>query len=204
MNAEVWSHKIFTYKIEHGTKWLLLFQHYPKNGFFTRQNAAFNLQKGKFSIVNLIGNTHYVKRYNSSFEFLLEYPNEYPNQYNRWIQDINPLDKYDKNATNPETDYKVPGFWPIHLNFTDFGGLLRSHSYSSLLDGKIGEIYWWYAIGDWTGRYSPNTAGPTGTGVSAVYLWIRVSSPYYPTCVNHFTFSLLRRYFLFFSIITFS
>ena len=100
MNNEAWTHGMFTYRVAYGTKWLLLLNHSTKFGFFEKEKADFNLQKGKFSIIKLISNTHYIKRYNSSFELLFEYPEDFPNKYNRWLQSVNPLDLTDYNTTD--------------------------------------------------------------------------------------------------------
>ena len=202
MNNETWKHGIFTYKVEHGTKWLLVFQHSTKNGFFTQEKASFNLQKGKFSILKWISNFHYIKRYNSSFEFLLEYPEDFPNKSNRWLQSVNPLDETDYNTTTSGSLFYAEGFSKYWLDFSNrFGGLLRSHSGLCLLDGELGYWNWWYAIGDWRGQYVDKTPGPHDITVTSVYLWIRISSPYYNTCKQQRNLVNTANYFLFLFII---
>ena len=45
MTEEKWKNCGLTYKIAHSTKWLLIFHHEVSEGKFSKDNAAFNLQK---------------------------------------------------------------------------------------------------------------------------------------------------------------
>ena len=159
-----------TFKVAHGALWQLIFQHNTSCGYFTKENAEFNVEEGRFNFIKYIDSRKYVNRYNSSYEFLLEYPVEFPNQYNRWIQLVNPLEIDEESGLS-----SVPGFSPDHIDFPNlFGGLAKSNSGSCLLDGELGTKNWCYAIGDWNGYYSPRTPGPHPDRVKSIYLWIRV------------------------------
>ena len=191
MMGEKWNRGVYQYKIEFNTHWMLIFQHNTSKGFFKNENdAKLSLVKGKFSILDRISNNYFVHRFSTDYEFLLEYPIEYEGQYNRWKQTKDPLDDPDYNSTVP---LKATGFDSINCSWTYlFGGLMKSHSGRTLLDGQTGSWYWNYAIGDYTSIFKPNTAGtPTIDGkdtipVSFVNLWIRISSPFLPnyTCGN--------------------
>ena len=181
--GDEWKTGIYSYKICLDTLWLLVFHHETSAGFFAnKEQTMYSTDENKFSILSLLSNTNHIKRYNESFEFLLEYPKEVPGKYNRWLQSFDPL-------TLSEVDQsEAPGFTPIHLDWTTlFKGLLLSSANSSLLDGCVGNDYWWYAIGDYKGiEYGNNTPGPLFPSttpevdferieVSEVSLWIRIS-----------------------------
>ena len=160
MSSEEWKNCGLTYKVAHNTKWLLIFHHEVTEGKFSPQTAAFNLQKGKFSYIARISDKNYVKRFNESYEFLLEYPKERPNEYNRWIQANDPMTEWDSNIS----ETKATGFSPVSLSWNDcFGGLMRNHCNSSLLNGQTGDDRWNFAIGDWSSSFIDNegvTPGP--------------------------------------------
>ena len=182
IEKESWNDGKYQYKVEYNTKWMLVFQHNTSFGYFTEENADYNFEKGKFSILRNLGNPSVIKRFNKSFEFLLEYPAEFPGQYNRWIQSANPFDVLDVH----DQKYIAPGYTPIHINFSSFfGGLVKSTSNRCLLDAEPGYVYWNYGIGDWSGTYSPNTTGPPYISVSFVNLWIRILAPFIRTCLCH-------------------
>ena len=183
MSDEVWQNCGLTYKISHDTKWLLIFQHNASRGAFTRETAEFNLEKGKFSYLSRISDTRYVKRFNDSYEFLLEYPAQFQDEYNRWIQSKDPLSEWDNNITGTIAN----GFSPVHLDWpANFGGLMRNNYNTSLLNGQTGNWKWNYAIGDWSDEFIQNneTPGPTFQDgdkysvkrVTVVFLWIRIKS----------------------------
>ena len=182
--CEEWNRGIYQYKTEFDTQWMLIFQHNTSKGFFKNEgDAKLSLQKERFSIIDRISNDYYVHRYSTNYEFLLEYPVDFPGEYNRWNQTNNPLDKMDYNSTSEIT---ATGFNSIHCDWPNyFGGLMKSHSGKTLLDGRTGSWYWNYAIGDYSKEYSEKTPGPcqenSGTLlVTFVNLWIRISSPFLP------------------------
>ena len=179
---QTWKTGIYQYKVEHNALWLLAFQHNTALGPFNSQNVKYHLQPGKFSILSRISNSHYVKRFNESYEFLLEYPNEFQGEYNRWLQNKDP----DLEQDEDNTHIKADGFTPIALSWSyGFGGLMKSVWPASYLDGQTGSKHWFYAIGDLSDQYYPNTPGPfteqngqiNGHNVSCVKLWIRISKP---------------------------
>ena len=212
MTEEKWKNCGLTYKIAHSTKWLLIFHHEVSEGKFSKDNAAFNLQKNKFSYISRISDYHYVNRFNESYEFLLEYPKEFPGEYNRWIQDKDPMSEWDSNITGTN----ATGFSPVSLSWKDrFGGLMRNHIDRSLLNGQTGVWFWNYAIGHISSQYisdehkSPGPIYIKGNEqihhhVSSIYLWLRISSPVCNLCTHyrklpHFTFQSC-----FFLLFTFS
>ena len=185
MTGDIWIVHELTYKIQFGTKWLLVFQHNISYGTFTNSTASLNFKKGKFSYSSRISNPHYVKRFNENYEFLLEYPVEFPDGYNRWIQTKDPLSETDRN----ETGLQASGFKPVNLSWDyAFGGLMRTSHGSSLLDGQTGSWYWNYAIGHISSQYifdekkSPRPLlrddnETHAIHVSSIYLWLRIYSP---------------------------
>ena len=188
MPGEVWRCGQLTYKVQFDTKWLLVFQHNTSYGAFTRSTALLNFGKGKFSYLSRISDPHYVKRYNESYEFLLEYPIELPGGYNHWIQAKDPLSEADRNKTGlTATDFK-----PVNLSWGDgFGGLMSTSHSACLLDGQTGIWNWNYAIGHISSQYisdekkSPGPIIRQGSEVeyifvTSIYLWLRISSP---TCI---------------------
>ena len=121
---------------------MLIFQHNISYGFFSKENASFNIQKGKFSFFSQLSNSFYVHRFNESYEFLLEYPKELPGDYNRWIQNSNPLSETEIDGKIGQT---ASGFTPIFLTWPDyFGRLMKSISNQCLIDGQTGTGNWNY------------------------------------------------------------
>ena len=190
MAAEVWNCGKFTYKVQFNTKWMLIFQHNTSKGIFSQKTAELNFEKGKFSYLSRISDPTYVKRFDQNYEFLLEYPVEFSGQFNHWFQSKDPLSEWDKN----ETGVKATGFEEINLSWkTEFGGLMRNHYKTSLLDGQTGTWNWNYAIGDWDPYYivdgDHKTPGIVEEDqiyihVSSIYLWIRIASPICQFCTQ--------------------
>lgn len=176
MTNKTWrsGHRIF--KVEHDRIWQCIYNFKPEFGFFSKENASFNLEENRFSLISHIDNTRLIHRYNASFEFLLEYPNEFPGKYNHWFQSTNPAKEF-----IPDTGFtNASGYTPIHIDWSKkFGGLTMNTFKTCILDGRVGEFYWNYAIGDFKGQYKPKTPGPPNTNVSYVILWIRIKSARY-------------------------
>ena len=174
-----WKCGYFVYKYQHNALWLLILQHNFSYGVFTQDTAKFSLSLGRFSLLSQISNEKFIKRYNKSYEFLLEYPVEFPNEYNHWIQSKDPMSEWDRE----EVGLTATGFSPVKLSWSNlFGGLMRNMYKTSLLDGETGYWNWNFAIGDWTskGGVSP---GPlryfNGSQilVSSIFLWLHIKRP---------------------------
>ena len=172
---ELWKKGYKTFKIDHNNLWLLVYDFKPKYGKFTLDEALFSLNKNKFSLISFLGHDNMIYRYNSSYEFLLEYPDDFPGQYNWWIQSKNPLEDIET-----ENSVTATGYAPIEIswNVHSWGGLMKSIHPFSVLDGQIGTSYWNFAIGDCDNYYPDSTPGP-GVIVYHSLLWIRVNAGKY-------------------------
>ena len=128
--------------------WLLVFRHSTRKtvSFFTKEEAKLNNEEDRFSIIAKIDETF---KYDSKYEFLLEYPET--NEYCIWRQSLSPL-KDTKDGNSAE------GFEPIRLipNCLTFGGLQLSSVSRSLIDGSTNTGLWYYAIGSDGTQYSPS------------------------------------------------
>ena len=173
---EHWRYGVFEYKIVNGSLWMLIFQHNTTHGYFeNRKDAEFKLHYGKFSLLSKLSDSRYVKRYNESFEFLLEYPDNYTDLSNHWLQAVDPF----LHGWSETTDKYAPGFVDLGLQIkSSFYGLMKQETeQKSLIDGAYSSIWDW-AIGDYCREYFPLTPGPPFIRVSSVYLWIKVLQPY--------------------------
>lgn len=120
----------------------------------------------------------------NNYEFLLAYNNgtsslfDFNNKkYQRWRQRQNPTTITD---TNGDGSAKVEGYEGIHTGLgTDnyWGGLIKSSTTATYLDGSVGHSNWFYAVGVYKGhRYGTNgmpTSGPSGDSASRSLLFIR-------------------------------
>lgn len=167
---------LYTYKTDHGVKWLKIFhQKYPQ--FFSKsEDALFSTEDGLFSIINLIDKRYKIHGY---YEFLLEYPGK--KGYNRWIQSEYPLDVH-----LAEGSTYVKGFEAINISWeqsisSDIGnhrflGLgLSDFPQFTLLDGIAD--FWYFPIGQSQTKHCGKGylvgyeyCQPT----EAVILWLRV------------------------------
>ena len=150
--------------------WLLVFRHSTRKtvSFFTKETAMFNNEEDKFSIIGMINSTF---KYDSKYEFLLEYPET--NEYCIWRQSLSPIEHAEDN--NP-----AEGFEPIRLipNGFTFRGLQKSAYSTTLIDGDSRSSYWMYAIGAGDSVYRPsfpcyNRSKPS---CKEVNLFIRIRS----------------------------
>lgn len=101
---------------------------------------------------------------NGEFEFLLEYPEL--TGYNRWKQTSNPI----------TTEESVTGYDAVSITWGDYywGGLCKSSSSSTFIDGAVNNSKWHYAIG---AHVAWNSGIPsTSTPVDEVYLWVRIDN----------------------------
>ena len=82
---------------------------------------------------------------NGKFEFLLQYPND-TTGYNRWKQTDNPATVTVANGTGNET---AAGYEAVHIDWTGnyWGGLTKSTSSATYINGSVGHSNWFYAIG---------------------------------------------------------
>ena len=122
--------------------------------------VAFTLGFYKYSLIGMLDNL-----YNASYggwEFLLEYPDL--GKYNRWSQSSHPYGWSEQvNNYKPIT---------IQLSGNSWGGLARSNSSSTCIDGSVGLSDWWYAIGPYTNY---NGGVPVnGTVAQVTNLWVRI------------------------------
>ena len=178
-----------------GSQWIKIFYHsYVNSESFENETEALSLNTStKFSI---IGEATKFKRYNGKYEFILYYP-QYPTKYNQWKQSLFPL--YDLDSL---TRTSALGFSPVQLSWSeDFGGLVKNTEEteikgvtSSLLDGQVGIIDWYYCIA----KYKKNDSwmnlkipGPK-VEVDEVYLFMKVfdyNKMLLHTCVKVFHLS---------------
>ena len=147
--------------------WLLVFRHSTRKtvSFFTKEEAKLNNEEDKFSIIAKIDETF---KYDSKYEFLLDYPET--NEYCIWRQSLSPL-KDTKDGNSAE------GFEPIRLipNSYTFGGLQLSSVSRSLIDGSTSTICWYYAIGSDGTQFSPSFPCYAGS-CKEVNLFVRIHS----------------------------
>ena len=115
-----------------------------------------------------------------TFEFLLDY-DELANKYNRWRQTANPATT---TVANGDGSANAPGynkdFTGAHLDWTGnyWGGLAKSTSDATFINGSVGHGNWFYAIGAkqiWGGN-NPGIPGPNGTNINeGIHLWVKVN-----------------------------
>ena len=171
-----------------GIYWLKIFYHSCRNGDFFTQNDVYNISTDdKYSILYLLNKNFTIK---GKYEFLLEYPET--QKFNHWRQTNNPLTD---NETYDNGPYKVKGYEKINIQMESnhWGGLARSASVNTLLEGCIGDTDWWYAIGQYNSKlYNGSIAGENS--VSEVYLWLGLRKLIICTCyskIHHVKLSYL-------------
>ena len=115
----------------------------------------------------------------TKYVFRLYYP-EQTARTNIWKQTNRPQDETEYNGDGSRY---ADGYEAISINSTgnNWGGLVKSISGGSYIDGTTYIVYWWYAIATYA-YYSPNgMPGPNSITVSKVQLWLA-------TDANKFTF----------------
>jgi len=151
-----------------GGGWTLVFRHDISGGVFANDIEAdlFNLSSPglttkKYSILSKINEIKSVTPY----EFRLFYPTL--NVRNHWSQTFDP-----RSGASPIRP--VAGYIAINIDSTsDFwGGLERSSTAPTFLDGSVNHGNWWYSIGS-QAVYGGGIPGPNTTIVSVVELYIR-------------------------------
>lgn len=155
-----------------GAVWLRIFHHNNLNGTELWSSISQSSLEDGYDVLHRQSILAYLDDYKgeSGFEFLLEYSDL--EGYNRWIQSTNPL-KTTKNSSMT----KVPGYQSVSIswNTANWGGLAKSNSGATLLDGSIGNNNWFYAIGAKT-NYNGGIPGPNQVITGSVDLWVRIDN----------------------------
>lgn len=115
------------------------------------------------------------------FEFLLEY-DEISGKYNRWQQTANPVTTTvaDGDGTAFAPGYTT-NFTGSHIDWTGnyWGGLTRSTSGQTFINGSVGHGNWFYAVGSraiWGGN-NKGIPGPNSTNINgAMHLWVKANN----------------------------
>lgn len=173
-------------KKAYGCTWIRVFHHNTSGGLrtnlFTNESevAKVNLPN-KQSVLGYL-DTIEIKSPATKYEFLLEYPEI--SGYNRWSQTANPWTTTIPNGTGNET---APGYRAIQISWNTnyWGGLAKSTSSSTALNGSVGHGNWFFAIGAY--QCYPNTCrenndsttitgilGPNTSIKGSVDLWMRI------------------------------
>lgn len=165
--------------------WAEVFYHNTNNNtvwFKDTQEALHTNSQYKFSVLDHLEE---FRREDDKFEFLLEYPDDLPEQYVRWKQSSNPIKDNTTTESAYQKDVYVEGYELVHDDWnTDsrWSGLLLNQKGYSLLDGIIGEN-WWYSIGslisytDGSGTGIPGPIiGSVGKTVKSVRLYCRIDN----------------------------
>ena len=157
------------YPVEFDGKWMKVLRHYSGTGeFFSSANNweqakwsnPDNPQANKYSILDYVKNF----KFGGKYTFKLTYP-QYKDRTNIWSQAQNPLDITEviDGLTKIETGYNG-NYW---------GGLTRSSSGVTFLDGSNPHGNWYFAVASsvsWNG--ATNFPGP-GVPVNTVELWVK-------------------------------
>lgn len=160
------------YTTVNGVNYVKIFEHFTSEGLFTSEaQALLNKQKGKFSVLSLIDNL----KAPGTYKFMLYYPEM--GKMNVWEQRKNPLNCTQANTTS---GHSVDGYNPINVQMTGeyFGGLERSTTSNTLLDGSTGHSNWWYAIGAYNEHPTAGSGtipGGDTTNVTQAQLWLACS-----------------------------
>lgn len=154
---------------------LKVVHHDVSAGYFTLDTAKYNPDNPKlYSILSKIDDSYKIDDY---FTFLVYWDD--PKAYNIWKQKLNPIDDEDNPSHN------ATGFQPIKslavsssLDHCPWGGLTKSSTKETLLDGCIGDIWWVYSVGmtidgwNWRNGLIPGSLSAS----KQVTLWVRVRS----------------------------
>lgn len=143
-----------------------VFYHKSNSGstlFASDDEALSSYTTNKYSILHALEG---YRNANGQFEFLLEYPGV--TGYNRWKQTSNPT----------VTSEAVTGYEAISITWTEqsWGGLCKSSSADTFVDGSVGSGSWYYAIGAHVAWNSGIPAGFGSTAVEEVCLWVRIDN----------------------------
>ena len=156
-----------------GKTWARVFYHDTRGGLFTSEAEALScISTYKYSC---LGNIQNLKpEGNTKYEFMLYYPEM--GMLNRWKQTNRPQDEIsvDGDGTGKVTGYEAI---TIQMDGAYWGGLAKSTTTHTLLDGSITHNNWWFAVGSYS--YHPTDTvvtipGGNTTNVNVVELWMVV------------------------------
>ncbi len=151
-----------------GGGWTLLFRHDSSGGFFAdnAQADSFNEATPEITtkLYSILNKMDQIKSL-TDYEFRLSYPLN--GVRNHWTQTFNP-----RSGVAGVTP--VPGYTPITIDASGnyWGGLERSTSTSTYLDGSVNSSNWWYSIGS-NVIYVGGIPGYDATVVTFVELYVR-------------------------------
>lgn len=165
--------------------WVRIFYHNNKDGtvlFSTVEECKNTNSENKYSHLDLLETTEY-KGSDGKFEFLLNYPVLGENNYNRWRQPKSPHQIFVGEGE------KIQEYESEHIGWSgnDWGGMERNNrstqtiSDYTYIDGSVGTVNWWYALGaiqnypltEGIGIPGPNSQVITGP----VELWVKIDNP---------------------------
>ena len=156
-------------KTAYDATWAQVFYHYNNNGtiLFTKSESD-NLgtnsinDANKFSLFNVLDKLKYDA---TKYEFLLEYASK-PGEYNRWTQTSNPV----------TTTESVTGYTVVDISWTEsfWGGLAKSSSTNTFIDGSVNHDNWFYALGC-NYNYQNGVPGAGSTENKYGRLWVRTA-----------------------------
>ena len=157
------------YVEKYSATWTKVFYHNCKSGtvLFTNKQEALSINtKDKYSVLDKLERI----RRSGKFEFLLEYPSD-TTQYNRWIQTDNPATVTETNGNGSQN---ASGYQAVHIDWNThyWGGLLKSTTGETFIDGSVGHSNWYFAIGS-ISYYSPGIPSYDGTA-NDVVLYVRI------------------------------
>ena len=154
-------------KTAHEATWAEVFYHYNNNGtiLFSASDDLGTISindANRFSLFNVLDKLKYDA---TKYEFLLEYASFAG--YNRWKQTSNP-------ATTTES---VTGYEAVNVSWTtyDWGGLAKSNSGSTFIDGSVDHSYWYYALGAYTSWGGGVPAASSTAEKNYGRLWVRTT-----------------------------
>lgn len=176
-------------KKAYGCTWVRVFHHNTSNGlqtnmFLNEEEVAKVNMPNKQSVLGYLDEIA-ITLPATKYEFLLEYPEI--SGYNWWYQSSNPW-----TTIIPDGDFNavVPDYREIKVSWKDhyWGGLAKSTSNQTALNGSIGHPAYYYAIGSYQCWPNPcrmpedstTLTGIPGPDVSipikqSVDLWMRIA-----------------------------
>lgn len=149
--------------------WVLFYRHLTSGGYWSSANGwaevlrsnEYDLDSAKFSQLYRLDDSFKING-----EFVLKLVMD--NHTNIWAQAINPKD-------NAPTAATVTGYRPISISTTgnSWGGISRSDSGSSFLDGNPAGSNWYYPIGPGS-QWNGGLPQYDGAGHPSCELWVKI------------------------------
>lgn len=151
-------------KKEYGAMWQMVLYQNNKAGTILFEGEEEALNYNSTDKYSTLWQLEKYRREDGKFEFLLEYGGI--SGYNRWKQTSNPC----------ATLEKVENYEPVEVSWTagGFYGLGKSSSGSCLLDGQVGDT-WWYSVGTYS-SYHNGAPGPYDDVITETLLWVGISN----------------------------